>query len=224
MGTLIFKDKNGNQGTVEGINATDYATLNDLIEAVNIIGQSSSARNFIDSLAKIDFSNLSTGALSKLVPTAVIFPFAGTNIPNGFLLCNGAAVSRTVYVDLFEVIGTVYGAGDGSTTFNLPDMRNRYPIGAGDNAPGTYVAEQLPNITGNIPNTVGWKGYNSVVYTTLAVGNSSSSYWDTYDDTTSNSHVREIRTTISAARSNTIYTDNGKVYPASIALNFIIKT
>lgn len=57
MGTFNFKDKNGNQGTVEGINDTDYATLNDLIEAVNIIGQSSSARNFINSILRKNFIN-----------------------------------------------------------------------------------------------------------------------------------------------------------------------
>ena len=71
MGTFNFKDKNGNQGTVEGINATDYATLNDLIEAVNIIGQSSSARNFIDSLLKKDLSNLSSSGETVIAHKAM---------------------------------------------------------------------------------------------------------------------------------------------------------
>jgi microcystin-dependent protein len=51
--------------------------------------------------------------------------------PTGWLLCNGAAVSRTTYADLFAVIGTTYGSGNGSTTFNIPDFRGRVP--AGDN-------------------------------------------------------------------------------------------
>lgn len=51
-------------------------------------------------------------------------------IPNGWLHCNGAAVSRTTYAALFNIIGTQYGAGDGSTTFNLPDTRNYFPVGA----------------------------------------------------------------------------------------------
>jgi microcystin-dependent protein len=51
--------------------------------------------------------------------------------PTGYLLCNGAAVSRTTYADLFAVIGTTYGAGNGSTTFNLPDLRGRVPAGIG---------------------------------------------------------------------------------------------
>lgn len=51
--------------------------------------------------------------------------------PRGWLECNGAAVSRTTYNNLFAVIGTTYGAGDGSTTFNLPDMQDRFPVGKG---------------------------------------------------------------------------------------------
>ena len=51
--------------------------------------------------------------------------------PTGYLLCNGAAVSRTTYSALFAVIGTAFGAGDGSTTFTLPDFRDRFPVGAG---------------------------------------------------------------------------------------------
>ena len=57
--------------------------------------------------------------------------FAGASAPAGWLLCRGQAISRTVYAALFAVIGTTYGAGDGSTTFNLPDLRDRFPVGAG---------------------------------------------------------------------------------------------
>lgn len=62
----------------------------------------------------------------------VIFPFAGTVAPNGFLLCYGQAVSRTTYAALFATIGTTYGAGDGSTTFNVPDLRGRAIAGKDD--------------------------------------------------------------------------------------------
>lgn len=64
------------------------------------------------------------------LPIGSLIPFAGINIPESFLLCDGRAVSRTVYKDLFEALGTTYGAGDGSTTFNLPDMRSYIPIGS----------------------------------------------------------------------------------------------
>ena len=56
-------------------------------------------------------------------------PYAGATAPTGFLLCDGGAVSRTTYAGLFGTIGTVYGAGDGSTTFALPNMKGRVPTG-----------------------------------------------------------------------------------------------
>lgn len=64
-------------------------------------------------------------------PTGVVLPFAGSSIPNGWLICDGSAVSRSVYSSLFRIIGETYGAGDGSTTFNLPDLREAVPKGAG---------------------------------------------------------------------------------------------
>jgi microcystin-dependent protein len=61
--------------------------------------------------------------------TGMIVPFGGTTAPSGTLLCNGAAVSRTTYANLFTVIGTAYGAGDGTTTFNVPDGQGRHLTG-----------------------------------------------------------------------------------------------
>lgn len=70
--------------------------------------------------------------------TGLVLPYAGTASPDtdAWLLCDGAAVSRTTYADLFAVIGTTFGTGDGSTTFNLPDLRGRMPLGL-DNMGGT---------------------------------------------------------------------------------------
>lgn len=65
------------------------------------------------------------------VPVGVMEAFAGSSAPTGWLLCDGTAVSRTTYSNLFSVISTTYGVGDGSTTFGLPDMRGRVPMGAG---------------------------------------------------------------------------------------------
>lgn len=64
-------------------------------------------------------------------PTGIMQQFAGATAPIGWLLCDGAAVSRTSYASLFAVVGTTYGAGDGSTTFNVPNMKDRVPVGAG---------------------------------------------------------------------------------------------
>lgn len=65
------------------------------------------------------------------VPAGLLAPFAGTVAPAGWLLCDGAVVGRAAYAGLFAAIGTVFGAGDGSTTFALPDLRGRAAIGAG---------------------------------------------------------------------------------------------
>lgn len=56
-------------------------------------------------------------------PTGAMIPYAGASAPAGYLLCNGSAVSRTTYAALFAVIGTTYGSGDGSTTFNVPNAK-----------------------------------------------------------------------------------------------------
>ncbi len=71
--------------------------------------------------------------IDALLPKGMISPFAGSSasLPTGWLLCNGSAVSRTTYSALFAVIGTTYGAGDTTTTFNLPDLLGRVPMGAG---------------------------------------------------------------------------------------------
>ena len=71
------------------------------------------------------------GLLYADAPVGTISPFGGSVIPNGYLLCNGQAVSRTDYAELFAVIGIAYGIGDGSTSFNLPDLRETVPVGAG---------------------------------------------------------------------------------------------
>lgn len=70
-------------------------------------------------------------AQSGAVPTGVVNMWATNTAPTGWLICAGAAVSRTTYATLFAILGTTFGAGDGSTTFNLPDYRDRMPIGAG---------------------------------------------------------------------------------------------
>jgi microcystin-dependent protein len=66
-----------------------------------------------------------------VVPTGTVTSFAGAAAPAGWLMCNATPVSRTVYADLFAVIGTTYGAGNGSTTFNVPNLVDRHAVGAG---------------------------------------------------------------------------------------------
>ena len=85
-------------------------------------------------------------------PVGVVNPFAGATAPSGWLLCYGQAVSRTKYPVLFTTLSTTYGSGDGSTTFNIPDMRGRAVAGA-DNMGGTdagrlSIANTLGTATG----------------------------------------------------------------------------
>ena len=63
------------------------------------------------------------------IPTATIVPWSSSSVPSGFLECNGAAVSRSTYSALFAIISTTYGAGDGASTFNLPDMQDNVAMG-----------------------------------------------------------------------------------------------
>lgn len=92
---------------------------------------------------------LFNAAVVSALPHGMIVAHAGKTVPDGFLLCNGAAVSRKTYAKLFEAIGELWGAGDGSTTFNLPDSDGRVLQGATDvSKVGKYLEAGLPNITG----------------------------------------------------------------------------
>lgn len=87
--------------------------------------------------------------LPPAIPTGMLLPFAGTEVPDGYLLCNGANVSRTDYANLFAAIGTKWGEGDGSTTFTLPNFNNRFIEGTTDpEKVGQYLEAGSPNISG----------------------------------------------------------------------------
>lgn len=77
------------------------------------------------------------GDRPTVLPPGIIVPYGGTAAPSGWLLCDGTAVSRTDYADLFAVLGTAYGAGNGTTTFNLPDLQGRVSVGKA--AAGTFA-------------------------------------------------------------------------------------
>jgi microcystin-dependent protein len=80
----------------------------------------------------LTIAELAASLRQFLVPTGSVLSFAGASAPSGFLVCNGDPVSRETYIDLFDVLGTIFGAGNGSSTFNLPDFRGRVPVGAGN--------------------------------------------------------------------------------------------
>ena len=81
-------------------------------------------------------------------PAGIIMPFAGTVAPENYLFCDGSAVSRTTYATLFGVIGTTFGAGDGSSTFNVPDLSGRVPLGVSQShALGTTGGSETVTLT-----------------------------------------------------------------------------
>lgn len=91
----------------------------------------------VDKLYRSDGTNweeIPIDAASSFMPVAAVVPFAGSAAPAGFLICDGAAVSRSTYAALFGVLATLYGAGNGSTTFNVPDLRGRVAVGKGTHA------------------------------------------------------------------------------------------
>lgn len=93
-------------------------------------------------------AKLDSAAVSVLMPTASLMPYAGSSAPTGYLLCDGAAISRTTYSSLFGIVGTTYGVGDGSTTFNIPDLRGR--VIAGQDDMGGTSANRLTGQSGGL--------------------------------------------------------------------------
>jgi len=85
---------------------------------------------------------------NALVPAGGVIPFAGASAPTGFLLCDGSAISRSTYSTLFSAISTTYGTGDGSSTFNVPDLRGR--VVAGQDDMGGSSANRLTDQTGGL--------------------------------------------------------------------------
>jgi microcystin-dependent protein/6-phosphogluconolactonase (cycloisomerase 2 family) len=103
-------------------------------------------------------SGTSAPTWSNVMPSGTIMQYAGATAPTGYLICDGSAVSRTTYATLFAVTSTTYGVGNGSTTFNLPNLQSRLPIGAGTGSGltlrtrgTTYGTETFTLASGNIP-------------------------------------------------------------------------
>lgn len=91
------------------------------------------------------------------VPTATIIPWSDSSAPSGYLECNGAAVSRSTYSALFAIIGTTYGAGDGSSTFNIPDLQDKCCVSKSNNKAlastgGANTVTKTGNIGGSTAN------------------------------------------------------------------------
>jgi microcystin-dependent protein len=85
-----------------------------------------------DIIEVIGLASVANIPVAAVTPAGVLVPYAGINAPTGWLFCYGQAISRTVYSDLFSALSTTHGVGDGTTTFNIPDMRGRTSVGKDD--------------------------------------------------------------------------------------------
>lgn len=135
-----------------------------------------------------------------------IIPHFGTTAPPGTLICDGSEVSREVYHELYEEIGALVGQGDGSTTFNLPDLRGRWMMGVdAEHEVGEEIGEGLPNITGltRCPTRVGSGAFTA---------NES----EVYHFGTGNEGIFSLE--FDASHSSAIYGASDHVTPASVAV------
>ena len=132
---------------LSGANEISIAINSAQTAKFNSAGLTAVASNFIDSNNNIIYGT----------PVGIISPYGGTAAPTLWLLCSGVAVSRTTYALLFAAIGTNFGVGDGTTTFNVPDLRGRAPFGKDDM--GGTAANRITNAgSGIVGTTLGATG------------------------------------------------------------------
>ena len=159
-------------------------------------------------------AELEQAIAKKGVPPGTIEYFAMPAPPEGYLKADGAEVERATYPDLFDAIGTMFGVGNGETTFNLPDLIDRFAEGS--HRPGRKLEAGLPNISGGMSPT----GLTSVSNTYGAFYNELSNTTDYRSD------VRErygVRWGFNASRSSSIYGASQTVQPAALTLLPCIK-
>lgn len=154
--------------------------------------------------------------LSALIPPGTIIHYAGRTVPSGWLICNGANVSRTDYAALFAAIGTIYGAGNGSTTFGLPNLNGRFLEGTTSTSEvGTYKSAGLPNITGSF-NPASWNTWPNCRGAFYSTGKDESCF--------DGSQFGGSRIVFDASGSNSLYGASNSVQPSSMSALVLIKT
>lgn len=125
-----------------GLEPKVASAIDDIVAAIQTWANQVDGVNAAERLTQI-----TTGIAGlPTVPTGVILDFGGATAPTGYLMCDGSVASRTTYVNLFNVIGTAYGVGDGSTTFTLPDYRQRYSMGKAASGTGSTLGSTFGTI------------------------------------------------------------------------------
>ena len=209
--TIILTDKDSQGNTIMQFPITKAKNIEDVMS----IAQGGTGAT----TAKQARANL------EVEPIGTIFAFAGNNIPTGYLPCNGSAISRTTYADLFAVIGTTYGTGNGSTTFNLPNLTDKFIQGS--NTTGTVKMAGLPNITSRIT-TGTFQGSllalssiqsNSIQKGALKFSDFTAWTESGWSDNAQYAKVLEFN----ASWSNSIYGNSTTVQPPALTMRYIIK-
>ena len=167
-----------------------------------------------------DFNEIKT-VVNNNTPVGLISMYSGTTAPTGWLICDGSAISRTTYATLFGVIGTTYGSGDGSTTFNLPNLKGKVPVGL--NSSDTDF-DTIGETGGGKQTIIPMQWYNDFIDMRLKAGLSIPN-WETYrksaSGNTSTLSGESSQTGVMGVNENTTSDTNGNLQPY-IVLNYII--
>lgn len=164
-----------------------------------------------DNTRKLATTAFVQAALNAFRPVGAVMFFAMTKAPKGWLICDGRAVSRTTYADLYAAIGDLYGSGDGSTTFNLPNMVGRFAEGAKSGV-GQSVAPGLPDITGT------FSGLENAEPGTVTVFTGAFSSTDRKANGAGSKNMDDYIAQFKASDSNPIYGASSTVQPPAVKL------
>ena len=159
-----------------------------------------------------------------LMPAGTIVSYAGASVPSGWLLCNGANVSRTTYANLFNAIGTRWGAGNGSTTFTLPDSDGRVLQGATDvSKVGKYLEAGLPNIIGTLKvgNLPSYQNMYQIQGDGAFSNNTKNGYFERIANGSNATGSGSVN--MNASNSSSVFKDLNTVQPAALQTLIIIK-
>ena len=150
-------------------------------------------------------------------PIGSLAPYAGTVPPEGWLICDGSEISRTTYARLFSVIGTTYGAGDGNSSFDIPDLSGRLPIYNGTATIGSTTNGKAPNIKGKTGIFMRAMNFSGCFIDDGTYGTGYNIGAQSYSGSKSG-------LVFNASSSNSVYDDNATgIVPAGLYMNWIIK-
>lgn len=203
-------------GTLTGALTGTDATFSGTITG-NVTGNVTGDLTGTASKATNDANNNNIAQTYLPIVVGAVMAFAGSTSPTGWLLCDGSAVSRTDYADLYAVIGDTYGAGDGSTTFNLPNLIDKFV--QGNAVAGTEHTAGLPNITGSWKEFFGGLDSNPAEFTgAIYLANTNAGSVGNNMSTTVGQYAH-----LDASRSSAIYGNSNTVQPPSVTMRYIIK-